>query len=293
MNTFEFRSFAKLNLGLEVLGRRPDGYHDVASVLHEIELHDTFVWSATGDSFEYVSPSSIDPATDLVRRALDLAPDRERWMGRLTLTKNIPLAAGLGGGSSNAALALRLAYPGAIDDAMRARAAQIGSDVPFFLEGGTALATGTGTRLERLPSPRWWFVVVVPPVSLASKTTNMYSRLTANDFSSGEQVQETARTIGRGEFRNLALPSAFLRPALEYRSIRSAWETMQRLLGQAALSGTGPTLYAVFQSERDARDAARELPNTLGRIEVTRSAPARTVSSITEPATALRGTIHW
>ncbi|RIK40220.1 MAG: 4-(cytidine 5'-diphospho)-2-C-methyl-D-erythritol kinase, partial [Chloroflexi bacterium] len=163
-------AFAKLNLGLHVCGRRSNGYHEVATILHEISLADRFVWTPTGGPFRYAGSDALAPDVDIVRTILDAAPDRDRWTGTLRLCKHIPMSAGLGGGSSDAALALRLAFPERTLTDLVELAAEYGSDVPFFVRGGTALATGTGTTLRQLRSGRYWFVVVVPPLEIANKT---------------------------------------------------------------------------------------------------------------------------
>src|SRR5262245_25790360 len=98
---------AKLNLGLEVVGRRRDGLHDLITILQAVSIFDRLTWTATGRPFEYAGPPGLAREDDLTWRAFQSAADIADWTGRLTLTKGIPVAAGLGGGSSDAALALR------------------------------------------------------------------------------------------------------------------------------------------------------------------------------------------
>lgn len=286
------RSRAKLNLGLEVLGRRDDGYHEIITILHEIDLHDRFIWSATGEPFEYVSPPEVDAERDLVRRALDLAPDRSGWTGTLRLEKRIPVSAGLGGGSSNAALALRLAFPGPVDAALLERAGHLGSDVPFFLHGGTALATGSGTTLQRLPSPKWWFVIVVPDVLLAAKTASMYGRLSPNDFTDGSATRATAEAMLNGTSLRHDFPNTFLAHVRDSRAFGIAHQWMHEVFGGCMLSGAGPTLYTVLPTRGAAAEAAARLPAALGRMFVESSAAERDDARVAALADALRGTIH-
>ncbi len=148
---------AKLNLGLEVLGRRDDGYHEVVTIMQTVSLFDC-IDLLPADSLHYEGASAIAREADVVRRALETA---NRDLGitlsaRVRLQKRIPVAAGLGGGCSDAGTLLGMLgamaeLPG---DVVAQAAAQLGSDVPFFTHGGTALATGTGTVLDWLPPPR-------------------------------------------------------------------------------------------------------------------------------------------
>lgn len=181
---------AKVNLGLEVVGRRPDGYHELVSLFQAVSLFDEFEWKDTSEAFSYESPPGVSPESDLVARALSDAPDRDSWTGRLRVVKRIPIAAGLGGGSSDAAFALRLAFPRASSTELHERAAALGADVPFFLRAGTALATGIGTTLEWLPTTQLWLVLVTPPLVIERKTAVLYGGLEPEDFSDGSAVRD-------------------------------------------------------------------------------------------------------
>ncbi|MDW8106439.1 MAG: 4-(cytidine 5'-diphospho)-2-C-methyl-D-erythritol kinase [Armatimonadota bacterium] len=183
---------AKLNLTLEVLGRRPDGYHEVATILHTLSLCDTLVLElpdhpalvpARGSLTvvdALVSPSGGAPLADVpsdarnlvwkaveaFANALSLPPNDDAW--RATLVKRIPTQAGLGGGSSDAATALRLlgAWARAVGintSDLTALAGTLGADVAFFLNGACALACGKGEQLTPLPAlPQFWWVLAKP-----------------------------------------------------------------------------------------------------------------------------------
>lgn len=266
---------AKVNLGLEVIGRRPDGYHEVVTIMQAIDLVDSFVYKSTGSDFEYLGPSSVQPSDDMVRGVFDRAGVYRRWSGRLRLEKGIPVAAGLGGGSSDAAYALRICHPDASAAELREMAGERGSDAPFFIEGGTALATGTGTRLDPLPTPELWFVLVVPRVSIASKTARLYQGLRAADFTSGEHVQSAAEAIKRGDTLRMPLPNAFARQMRSIPEVERAWKALQNAGAQAImLSGAGPTIFTTAENEVAARDIASRIPQGTGFVVVTRTVPA-------------------
>jgi 4-diphosphocytidyl-2-C-methyl-D-erythritol kinase len=190
---------AKLNLFLEVLAKRSDGYHEIESLMVTIDLCDVlfFTPDPTGRISLQVDARSIGPSTasgpeslpaddeNLVVRAVRLLQERADVSAgaRLRLVKKIPIAAGLGGGSSDAAAALRLANDGwKLDwpeDRLLQLAAELGSDVPFFLGQGAAVCTGRGERIQRVAGIRnLHFVLVRPPEGLA--TARVYARATPN-----------------------------------------------------------------------------------------------------------------
>ncbi|HVF45648.1 MAG TPA: 4-(cytidine 5'-diphospho)-2-C-methyl-D-erythritol kinase, partial [Pyrinomonadaceae bacterium] len=165
-------AFAKINLGLKVLGRRADGYHEIRTVFQTISLHDRLTFETTADGrleLACTDPSIPADETNLVMRAA--AALRERYGAgrgaRVTLEKRVPAGGGLGGGSSDAAatlIALSHLWDLKADaGGLSELGARLGADVPFFLTGGTALGTGTGTRVVPLEdAPERHLVVVTP-----------------------------------------------------------------------------------------------------------------------------------
>jgi 4-diphosphocytidyl-2-C-methyl-D-erythritol kinase len=284
MRTLEALAPAKVNLGLEVVGRRPDGYHEVVTLMQAVSLYDRFVWTETEQPFEYLPPDGVPRDADLVWNVLQRAEDLAAWTGRLQVVKGIPTSAGLGGGSSNAALALRLAHPTANDAALSQRGATIGADVPFFVRGGAALATGTGTQLSPVATPECWFVLVTPEIDIPDKTRTLYSGLMPDDFSDGANVRDIMRMFTDGSGLPARLPNAFTRQLFGYPVIRYAYDR----LGQAgaslvSVSGAGPTVYAVTGGHEDAARIAgrlgRFMPevgaiNVVGSLDATNAHPA-------------------
>lgn len=281
---------AKVNLGLEVVGRRPDGYHEIVSVMQAVSLFDCFEWTETHEPFAYRGIAGIAPEDDLVARALAHGQDAESWTGTLSVRKGIPSAAGLGGGSSDAALALQLAVPDVTDSELRDRAARLGADVPFFLSAGTALVTGTGTTIASMSTPRLWFVLVTPPLAIAGKTQALYRGLEQREYSSGAIVHAIAARMQEGRGPGSQIPNAFASQLLSFPVVRYAYDRLL-LAGSSvvSISGAGPTVYAVMPSYDDASRVAMRLPGDAGVVRVARAIAVRDQPSISDMTLAMRG----
>lgn len=278
---------AKVNLGLEVVARRPDGYHEIVTILQAVTLNDRFEWRETGQPFRYHGPAGVPADIDLVARALALAPDRDGWTGDLRVVKQVPAAAGLGGGSSDAALALRLALPDADGAALVGHAARLGSDVPFFLgPAGRALATGTGATLEPLTTSPLWVVLVTPGLEIAGKTAALYGGLLEGDFSDGSAV----RALAAGKTWPREIPNVFLRQLLDHAEVRYAYDCLWRAgATRVTASGAGPTVFALVASWAEAAAIAARVPAGAGTTRVARSAGALDADAARRMALALRG----
>jgi len=259
---------AKLNLALVVGPLRPDGKHEVCTILQRIDL---------ADRVELRPASRLAVrgfAGDMiVARALELiaaeAGVEPRWEARLT--KRIPVAAGLGGGSSDAATALRLANE-TLEKPLRperlaAIAAKLGADVPFFLAPGPQLGTGDGSSVEQLGLPQdYWVVVVMPEGAAKASTAEVYAafddRRGADGFEDRRaRLLELARSIRRA--RDLAQLSPN-----DLASSPVAHELLEHGAFRADVTGAGPAVYGLFQ-HREAADAARSRMETRGRAWLT------------------------
>jgi 4-diphosphocytidyl-2-C-methyl-D-erythritol kinase len=260
---------AKVNLSLEVIRRRSDGYHEVETVLQAIDLADQMRVEVTGDG--RIEIACDDPAipTDernLCHRAVvAMRPLAGPSLGaRVTIAKRIPAGAGLGGGSSNAAgmvLAIQHALDLPASDRDLARvAAGLGSDVPFFLHGGTMLGRGRGEILVALqPLKRGVFVIVKPEVSIP--TAWVYSHLSFRLTSHRGRLNLRSVNSVLARFPRATLP---FRNALE-DVVLQAYPAVARLLEEllaerpcfASMSGSGSAVFAIFESEERAREVAR------------------------------------
>lgn len=259
---------AKINLGLEITGRRSDGYHEIVTILQTIDLCDEIVLTPA-DHFSYTPVSSISPDDDLIVRMLDLVRARlgVSFQAHVELKKRIPITAGLGGGSSDAGTLLAaIAQYSAIPEAALPRiAAELGSDVPFFLRGGTAVATGTGTELDPLPtsSAPLPLVLVVPDIEISRKTATLYSSLTTEDFSDGTATRQLADLIRQGKQIDPALlQNAFARALYAYAPIRAARDVLLRAGATVVMpSGAGPSLIGIFPDDESATAALSDWPS--------------------------------
>ncbi|MBI1845468.1 MAG: 4-(cytidine 5'-diphospho)-2-C-methyl-D-erythritol kinase [Candidatus Rokubacteria bacterium] len=253
---------AKVNLALEVLGKRADGYHEVATVMQAVDLSDRLVLEeADGLELRVTAPGIPTDGTNLAlraARALAEASGVSRGV-RITLDKRIPAAAGLGGGSSDAAAVLlgldrlwglRWAQPKLAEVAVT-----LGMDVPFFLHGGAALGRGRGEQLERLAAGTTALVLVNP--RFGSSTAEVYGRVTPAMYSDGARARAVAAALrGRSAGRLAATLYNGLEPAVapvapEIAQMKAALVAAGAL--GALMSGSGPTVLGICRSFEQAR----------------------------------------
>lgn len=271
---FTLPAFAKINLGLRVLGRRADGYHEIRTVFQTITLHDLLTFEAVreGGRFELISSAPAEvPAdeTNLVHRAaMALRGRGGAGLGaRVLLDKRIPAGGGLGGGSSDAAAALvglaRLWRLRVSRRELVETGAELGADVPFFFTGGTALGSGVGTEIEPLPdAPARHLLVVTPGVKVS--TAEAYKALAAPALTKPGSAANLS--ISRAGTQNADSLYEVMRNDFEpvvcrlWPEIGRAREALLRSGAHgASLSGSGSSVYGVFDSGGEARRAAGAL----------------------------------
>ncbi len=276
------RAYAKINIVLEVLRKRADGYHEIATVLQSIGLADELECEPAAD-LTLDAPPLPDDAPNMALRAAEALQDATGCQAgaALTLRKTIPLSAGLGGGSADAAaalVALNHLWKLYLEPSELARiAATLGSDVPFFLLGGTALATGRGEQIDPLPDPvPRWLVLLVPDVLVRDKTRTIYRMLEPKWYTSGGfalNLAQRLRTDPAATWRPLGngLEPTAMQAFPGLRAARNAlteatelaWREFPTPAGEDDepdwnLSGAGPTLFAYF-GERRGAERCREL----------------------------------
>ena len=272
----EAKAYAKVNLTLEVLGRRDDGYHEISTILQTIDLADILRFESASSLTIESSDASLAGEGNLVWWAADLLRRSVSHPGgaHIQLEKHIPVGMGLGGGSSDAAATLsclNILWGLDMDDAaLHKLAASLGSDVPFFLTGGTCLGAGRGEEITPLPPPPMAWVAllcpaVVPPApdSSAPKTAHMYSMLTPDDFTDGSYTRSLSDALAGGEFSDGLLFNGFGPVA---RRAMPAHAEMEELLLDAGaakmcLAGAGPALYTLLWSECEAQNIHNSLKN--------------------------------
>ncbi len=254
---------AKLNLTLEVLWKRNDGYHEIRSVMQSIDLCDTLHFEVgEGISFK-CDMEGWSAEASLVSRAVQLMKEAAGDKGAsITIEKRIPLLSGLGGDSSDAAAVLRglneLWRLNLSPEKLRELAAQLGSDVFFFLQGGTALVEGRGERVTPLPSlPETWVVLVVPDVPVETgKTAGMYASLVPGYFTDGAITDRLVDTLHKGSgFSPSLLFNTFGNIAFISGELRTYKEHLVKMGAPGIhLAGSGPTLFTMFMDKSTAED---------------------------------------
>jgi 4-diphosphocytidyl-2-C-methyl-D-erythritol kinase len=261
---------AKINLTLEVLGRREDGYHEIATVLQEIDLKDTLTFEEYDKLVLDCDVPYLNSPQNIVHRAAKLIQEElglERGVS-IGVQKGIPIAAGLGGGASDAVATLRtIGELWGLDissEQLLRLANKLGSDTAFFIHGGTALGEGRGEILTNLPSlSPSWVVLLKPPVDIPrNKTKTLYASIEQTHFSDGwhtDRVVEALREKGS------VSPSLFFNTfeqaaARIYIGLEQHWQRFVDLgAGDVHLSGSGPTLFSLARD----RGHAEELYNSL------------------------------
>jgi len=285
------KACAKINWVLEVLQRRPDGYHEVRTVLQTIDLCDTLELQPAADLCLEANGEGIPPPEEnLVMKAAHLLRERADGLpgAKMRLSKAIPVAAGLGGGSSDAAAALRgldqLWGLGLPRQALEDIAACLGSDVPFFVHGGTALAEGRGERITPLPdAPPQELVIALPPLTLADKTRRMYSLLTPADHTDGSAAGRLADAVRQGKpVADEQLFNVFDQPAS--RTFPELERLRRALLAAGArsvhLAGSGPALFMLAADAAQRERLASAAVEAGARAFVVATVPAAEALSL-------------
>jgi 4-diphosphocytidyl-2-C-methyl-D-erythritol kinase len=275
-----------VNLVLEVLRRRDDGYHELDTIFQELELADEVEVRLDGPpGIEVDGPfakGTPADATNLAwRAALALRKRLAIAAGEpgVRLTKHIPPAGGLGGGASDAATALRLlatAWPGTSEEILHEVAATLGSDEVFFLVGGTARGTGRGECVTALPAlPPHDVVLFVPPFSIERKTAQIFAALGRNALDPGGIAGHFAQA-NPPAVRSADLHNAFERVAFEvFPGLAPLRERIEAVTGeQVRLAGAGPTLFWIGPAGAG-RQVARAAAGCPCTVILTRTAGAR------------------
>jgi 4-diphosphocytidyl-2-C-methyl-D-erythritol kinase len=264
---------AKLNLGLEILGRRDDGYHEIRTIFCAVSLFDRLTIALAAANSVWCD-RKIDAEENLVSIAVRNAQStcQDLPAAEVTIEKRVPAAAGLGGASSDAAAALMaincLAGGPLAHEELASIGAQCGSDVPFFFRSGLAFGSGRGEQIEPLPFIPLHAVIVTPNVRIPDKTRTMYSQIRPEQWTNGDQVADlAARLDNRMKMpRGARFPNAFRQPLYDlYPEIGVLAEQIEALLGRAVqVTGAGPSLYVFCADVVDAmhvRVALRQLPD--------------------------------
>ena len=271
MDSIVLKSFGKINLGLDVVRRRPDGYHEVRMIMQTVGLCDTLVMKKTaGEAVTMRCDLSFLPTDrkNLVYQAVELMKEKYHISSGITvdLKKRIPVAAGMAGGSSNCAAAIKgmneLFGLNLSKEEMCEIGVLLGADVPYCIWGGTALAEGIGEKLTRIPPiPDCWILIAKPGISVS--TAFAYKNLKLDQLERHPDIDGMIRDL---EEQNLDGICSKLENVLETVTIPKhpiIRELKEHLLEHGAegalMSGSGPTVFGIYKEKRTARKALESL----------------------------------
>lgn len=280
------KAYAKINLSLDIVGRRPNGYHDVRMIMQTLDLSDDLSFESGDDikgvslitDSEVLNAEQNEGSDNLIIKALKLLQEEtgKKFDVKITLSKNIPIAAGLAGGSADAAATLRglnrLFSLGLTNDRLRELSVKIGADVPFCIEGGLCLSEGIGEKLTTL-TPLASVPTVICKPNIFVSTKDVY-----NAFDSDENEKHHPDVDGMlsaiKEY-DVAKVTELLENILEpvtkamHPVIGEIEEKLVSLnANKAIMSGSGPTVYALFSSEKEAETAADMLKSIYPVFEI-------------------------
>lgn len=260
------RSPAKVNLYLRVLGKRGDGYHDIATLMQRISLYDEMDFSLKENGIVVKCPGTILPEKDgniVYKAAKSLFLNASCLTGvEITIRKKIPIAAGLGGGSSNAATTLTtlndlMGFSYSKDELMKI-GVKLGADVPFFVFGKTAWAFGIGDRLQIAENiPQLWFVLVNPRFNISTKMIyeNLNLRLTSKVKKFSIPQFYTVDDVVKKLHNDLEKVTLNSHPIVrELKKLLIACGAIGSLM-----SGSGPTVFGIFTDKKDALKAEERI----------------------------------
>ena len=261
----QLKSPAKVNLRLEILKRREDGYHDIRTIFQKISLYDTLSLSLKkekGISITTDHPDLPVGKGNLIYQAVQMILKKSEYQGGLTVNirKQIPMGAGLGGGSSNAATILKalnqLLEVGLSAKALMKMGLHLGADVPFFFSGGAAMATGIGERLKKIDLPELWYVLINPKFEVSTRWAYQNFVLTKRHFHFNlQKFAKTPEGVSRLLWNDLEGGVSKKYPQIQ------AMKKMLLSAGAlgALMTGSGPTVFGVFLVKEDAEKAYEKL----------------------------------
>jgi 4-diphosphocytidyl-2-C-methyl-D-erythritol kinase len=261
---YRIKAPAKINIRLKVTKKRPDGYHELVSIMVPVDIFDVLDLTVPFNGQIKISCKGRELPEDESNLAYRAARDFMSYAGikdgvSIVLSKNIPVAAGLGGGSSDAAavlIALNNIYSGLLTESeLHKLSLKLGADVPFFLKGAPSLATGIGEILEPIPNwPEAWYVIITPPIQVSTAWVygNLKLQLTTGEY---DYIVKTLKndtfTISKLLDNDLETVTTVSFPIIN---------TLKKLLMDAGaegsiMSGSGPSVFGVFATQEKAESA--------------------------------------
>lgn len=271
MDKIKLKALGKINLGLDVLGRRPNGYHDVRMVMQTVYLYDQILLEKTdkeGISLKtnlfYLPVNENNLAYRAAKMLIDEFTIKEGV--HISLEKHIPVAAGMAGGSSNAAAVLygmnRLFQLGLTDQELMERGVKLGADVPYCIMRGTVLAEGIGEKLTPLPAmPKCHVLLAKPPISVS--TQKVYEKLDAQEVTKHPDIDGILLGLQTGDLEKITSSMGNVLENVtitEYPQIERIKDVMKEEGAlNAMMSGSGPTVFGIYDDKMLARRAAARI----------------------------------
>lgn len=271
MDKLELKALGKINLGLDVLGRRENGYHDVRMVMQTLYLYDQIKMEKTKKpGIELNTNLFYLPVNEnnLAYRAADLLmKEFEIKEGvKITLEKHIPVAAGMAGGSSNAATVLfgmnRMFSLGLSQQELMDRGVTLGADVPYCIMRGTVLAEGIGEILTPLPAmPKCHVLIAKPPISVSTKL--VYEKLDSHEITEHPDIDGILKGLKERNLKKIAssMGNVLEKVTIEEYPVIEEIKNVMKKSGSlnAMMSGSGPTVFGIFDEKDRAKRAARRI----------------------------------
>lgn len=274
MDKIELRALGKINLGLDVLGRRDNGYHDVRMVMQTVYLYDQIRITKISEpqirlktNLYYLPVNENNLAYKAARLLMDEFGIREGVL--INLEKHIPVAAGMAGGSSNAAAVLygmnRLFELGLSEQDLMERGVTLGADVPYCIMRGTMLAEGIGEKLTPLPAmPKCHLVIAKPPINVSTKM--VYEKLDSHTITEHPDIDGIIDGLKQENLRQVADRMGNVLEKVTAESYPVIGQLKQMMLEHGALnammSGSGPTVFGIYEDKGTAKKAAAQIKRT-------------------------------
>ena len=281
MDKLNYKARAKINLGLDVCRRLENGYHEVKMVMQTVDIYDELEFKKRNDRDIILSVNSRDYLGDLENNLIFKAAKLMReWYNisqgiEIKLRKNIPVAAGMAGGSTDAAATMiainEMFELGLSKEELMGRAVSLGADIPFCILGGTALAQGIGEKLISLPEPpKASLLVVKPPIMVPTKW--VYENLHLDKIEKHPDIDGMIDALKEGNLRGITERMENVMESVTEQAYPIITDIKKMMLGNGALnavmSGSGPSIFGVFLDEETANTAAVYVDQTLKTKEI-------------------------
>ncbi len=283
MQRVEERAYAKINIGLDVLRRRPDSYHEVKMIMQTVDICDDLVLERTSGPGIQLKTDNVQLPTNrdnLICRAAALLMEEKKIAEgvKITLTKRIPIAAGMAGGSSDAAATMRglnaLFDMGYSEKDLQRLGVKLGADIPYCIVGGTMLSEGIGEILTPLPAPPKAHLVVAKP-DINVSTAFVYGNLHVERLKDHPDIDGMAKALSQGDLQGVCERMGNVLETVtvkEYPVIDQIKNLMREMgAANALMSGSGPTVFGIFTDSKQAQAAAAAMEEhaLAGQIFVT------------------------